>query len=76
MINSTAVYNGSCLTAVYHPVGVLLVLLLIKSLAIVIACKLYDISTLLSALPLHKVGADGNISVCSVIMLTDKSQQP
>mgnify|MGYP002561556515 CR=1 FL=1 len=76
VIYATALHNGGGLTAVDHPVGVLFVLLMVKSLGIVVACQLYNIRTLLCAFPLHEVGADGNISVCSVIMLTDKSQQP
>ena len=76
VIYATALYNRGGLTSVDHPVGMLFVLLVVKSLGIVIACQLYDIRTLLCALPLHEVGTDGNISVCSVIMLTDKSQQP
>ena len=68
MIYSTALNNRSRFTAVYHPVRMFCVVLVIKSFTVVIACKLENISAFLTVLPLHIVRAECNIAVAIRVM--------
>ena len=76
MINSTALNNRSRFTAVYHPVRMFCVVLVIKPLAVVIACKLEDISAFLTVLPLHIVRAECDIAVAIRVMKFHKPFEP
>ena len=68
MINSTALNNRSRFTAVYHPIRVSGMVFLIKSFAVVIACKLENVCTLLTILPLHIVRAECHIAIALRVM--------
>ena len=68
MINSAALNNGTCLTAVNHPIRMLFMVFFIIIFSVIIANEFYDVRTFLRIFPWHVIRAQGNCSIFQRVM--------
>ena len=68
MVNAPALYDGGSFTSVNHPVGMFFMVCIVMVVAVIVTSQLYNIRTVLCALPGHIIGTDGNSCIFLGVM--------